>query len=213
MHQAFEKLPAQKRQMIIDAAIDEFGRKGYRAASTDLITEKAGVSKGIVFYYFKNKKNLYLYTIEHSVELLLEGMLRNIRSIKSPDFFTRIKDMVLARIRATVQYPLETQLLIKAFSEIPADMEKELRQIRARQFQLVREWRKEHLFAYFDTAAIRSGVSVQSAIEFIELVFDQLGQKYLLLYKGREKELLENPRPILDELDTFIDFIKLGIFR
>lgn len=46
------------RDKIIDAAIDVFSEKGYSRASIDEIAVRAGVSKGLIFWYFKSKKNL-----------------------------------------------------------------------------------------------------------------------------------------------------------
>ena len=61
MAQEFSDLPAEKRRQITNAAIQVFAEKGYRQANTRDIAAKAGISKGLLFYYFKNKKSLYLY--------------------------------------------------------------------------------------------------------------------------------------------------------
>ena len=37
-----------------------------KKASTDDIAAKAGISKGLLFYYFHNKKELYLYLLEYA---------------------------------------------------------------------------------------------------------------------------------------------------
>ena len=60
MAQEFSDLPAEKRRQITNAAIQVFAEKGYRQANTRDIAAKAGISKGLLFYYFKNKKSLYL---------------------------------------------------------------------------------------------------------------------------------------------------------
>ncbi|UNC92066.1 TetR/AcrR family transcriptional regulator [Candidatus Contubernalis alkaliaceticus] len=59
MNKTFMKLSAEKRKNIINTAIREFAQKGYTAASTDSICNAAGISKGTLFYYIKNKKNLF----------------------------------------------------------------------------------------------------------------------------------------------------------
>ncbi len=46
------------RDKIIEAAIEVFSEKGYTGASIDEIAARAGVSKGLVFWYYKSKKNL-----------------------------------------------------------------------------------------------------------------------------------------------------------
>mgnify|MGYP001006429114 FL=1 len=57
----------QKRQRVIRASIEEFA-KGYEVASTNEIVRKAGISKGLLFHYFGNKKNLYMSVFREVVQ-------------------------------------------------------------------------------------------------------------------------------------------------
>lgn len=68
----FEALPLEKQQRILNAAIEVFAQNEYKRASTDDIAAKAGISKGLLFYYFKNKKQLYLYTYNYVEEKVTE---------------------------------------------------------------------------------------------------------------------------------------------
>lgn len=51
----FERLPAERQEAIVNAAVEAFGRNDYKNASTESIARKAGISKGLLFFYFKNK--------------------------------------------------------------------------------------------------------------------------------------------------------------
>ena len=64
----FERLPVERREAIVNAAVEAFGRNDYKNASTESIARKAGISKGLLFFYFKNKKELYLYLMEYLME-------------------------------------------------------------------------------------------------------------------------------------------------
>lgn len=46
------------RARILDAALAEFGARGYLAASIDEIAARAGVTKGAVYYWFEDKDDL-----------------------------------------------------------------------------------------------------------------------------------------------------------
>lgn len=61
----FEKLPCEKQIEIINAAIEVFGRNEHKKASTEEISRRAGISKGMLFYYFKDKKSLYIYDLDY----------------------------------------------------------------------------------------------------------------------------------------------------
>ena len=49
----------QRKDRILEAALIEFADKGYKKASTNTIVREAGVSKGLLFHYYKSKKDLY----------------------------------------------------------------------------------------------------------------------------------------------------------
>jgi AcrR family transcriptional regulator len=48
------------RQRLLQAALDLFTDKGYAATSVREIVDKAGVTKPMLYYYFKNKEAIYL---------------------------------------------------------------------------------------------------------------------------------------------------------
>ncbi|HWQ80520.1 MAG TPA: TetR/AcrR family transcriptional regulator, partial [Anaerovoracaceae bacterium] len=60
----FEKLSESRQEQILQVCMEEFIEKGYDNASTNTIVKRLGISKGLLFLYFKNKKNLYLYIVE-----------------------------------------------------------------------------------------------------------------------------------------------------
>ena len=59
MNPRFRELPEEKQLRILNAAMEVFAQNDYKKVSTDLIAAKAEVSKGLLFYYFRNKKELY----------------------------------------------------------------------------------------------------------------------------------------------------------
>ena len=51
---------ADREQQILDAAVAEFGGRGYAHASMAAIARRAGISKPLVYEYFGSKEGLYL---------------------------------------------------------------------------------------------------------------------------------------------------------
>ncbi len=49
----------ETKQRILNAAVEEFVEYGYDGAHMQRIAEKSGTNKSIIYYYFKNKENLY----------------------------------------------------------------------------------------------------------------------------------------------------------
>ena len=58
---------ANVRQRLLDAALQLFSTKGYAATSVRELVEAAGVTKPVLYYYFKNKEGLYLALMEDAL--------------------------------------------------------------------------------------------------------------------------------------------------
>lgn len=80
MTELFGRIPEEKRNRIIEAAMNEFAVFGYRNANTNKIARNAGISVGSLFQYFENKEDLFLTTIKYiatemkiALELIMTG--------------------------------------------------------------------------------------------------------------------------------------------
>jgi AcrR family transcriptional regulator len=56
------------KEKIIKAAIKVFSAKGYDGATMDEIARASRLTKPMIYYHFKNKKDLYLYLLESHTE-------------------------------------------------------------------------------------------------------------------------------------------------
>lgn len=211
MYERFEKLNASKQQAILDACISEFADKGYLNASTNAIAQKAGIAKGLLFYYFKNKKNLYLYILEHICTSIKNEIVSGMQQIESEDFFERIKALSVIRISTYGKFSDEYQLLMQAVSYSPEDIKLETETMYLDYYTSLNAEIKKQVYSYFGKVSLKPGVLASDASEFFSLVFDHLTQKYLKLYLGRAAELADNPAPLFSEIDRYIDLIKTGI--
>jgi AcrR family transcriptional regulator len=58
--------PDRTRRAILDAATDEFVKKGFAGASVNEIAERANVNKRMLYHYFGKKDQLYVAVLERS---------------------------------------------------------------------------------------------------------------------------------------------------
>ena len=61
MNPKFFQLPEEKQQHIINAAYKVFAGNSYKKAPMSEIADECGISKALLFHYFENKKELYLF--------------------------------------------------------------------------------------------------------------------------------------------------------
>ncbi|MGK2955319.1 MAG: TetR/AcrR family transcriptional regulator [Solirubrobacterales bacterium] len=67
------RLPAaERRELILDAAIDAFADTGYHQTSLTEVARRAGVSKALIYDHFSSKQELYRELLETYVHELLE---------------------------------------------------------------------------------------------------------------------------------------------
>jgi len=54
----YEKIRKEKKQLIMDAALELFANNGYASTSISQIAEKTSISKGLMYNYFSSKEEL-----------------------------------------------------------------------------------------------------------------------------------------------------------
>ncbi len=65
----------QTRNAILAAAIERFGREGYRSTSVADIARHAGVGGTVAYAYFPNKEALFLAAVDEDAAAVIEGGL------------------------------------------------------------------------------------------------------------------------------------------
>jgi AcrR family transcriptional regulator len=69
-----EKRYEQKRIEILKSAASAFRKKGFHGASMDEISDRLLMTKGSLYYYFKNKEDLLYACHEYSMNRLLQTL-------------------------------------------------------------------------------------------------------------------------------------------
>lgn len=116
MNGKFFDLNKEKQDRMINAALKVFALHGYRHASTDDIVREAGISKGLLFHYFKNKIGVYTFVFEYSVRYMILELNSTVDE-KCTDLFELMKQVECARMHAMRGYPYMQQFLNRSLSE------------------------------------------------------------------------------------------------
>ncbi len=69
-----KELKEKRINDILDAAVSEFVEKGYENASMDSIAERAGITKGGVYYHFASKDQMLVMANERFMQPVMEMM-------------------------------------------------------------------------------------------------------------------------------------------
>jgi AcrR family transcriptional regulator len=80
------------RKQMLAAAIDCFARHGYRGTSIDRIAREVGVTKGALYYHFRDKEDLLFAAVTERVGEFERKVLREVDP--APDALTTLRRVV-----------------------------------------------------------------------------------------------------------------------
>ena len=134
MNERFFELKKDRQDQIINGAMRVFAENGYRHASTDEMVAAAGISKGLLFHYFKSKKGTFQFLYEYGSRYALIEMREAVRRAGC-DFFEMYRLLAKADAAILKKYPFLLLYLKRADRDIAQndpsvgdDIPEELRQ-------------------------------------------------------------------------------------
>ena len=79
------RLPAaERRQQLLDVALEVFSRRGFHPTSMNEVAEAAGVTKPVLYQHFTSKRQLYLELLDDVGGRLLEAVAKATASAVGP---------------------------------------------------------------------------------------------------------------------------------
>jgi AcrR family transcriptional regulator len=132
--------PGARRRAILDAALAVFAEHGYEAARLDEVAARAGVAKGTLYLYFKDKEALFESLIRNAVDPIVERL----QAVSTaPDLpFAQVLDILFGVFQSEVlgtDRKLLLRLIIAEGPRFPAIAEFHYRNVVARILPLIRK--------------------------------------------------------------------------
>lgn len=100
----FFRLDEDKRERVIRAAIDEFRKNGFENAKVGVIAQVANVANGSIYQYFDDKRELFLYCVNWTVENYIREIDRRI-PLAAMDLFEYFQTGIMDRAGFARQEP------------------------------------------------------------------------------------------------------------
>jgi AcrR family transcriptional regulator len=108
----FLRIPEEKRERILQAAISEFSSRGYESANTNTIAQAAGISVGSLYKYFENKEDLFLTTVNYGAAVLKATLDEIIQG--EEDILLKVEKV----LRTIQKHSRESAGLIRLYNEM-----------------------------------------------------------------------------------------------
>ena len=116
MNERFFSLPEEKQQAIINAGYRVFSQNSYKNSPMSEIADAAGISKSLLFHYFHNKKELYMFLWDKCAQTTIE-YLTKYDCYGQINLFESMERGMRAKMEIIRRYPDMASFTIKAFYE------------------------------------------------------------------------------------------------
>jgi TetR/AcrR family transcriptional regulator len=199
----FLSLDTEKQDRIINAAIKEFAQKGYDNASTNEIVKEAGISKGILFHYFNNKKQLFFFLFDYCYNTVADEFYKKV-DLTERDFFKRIRQAVQIKMKLQAKYPDILTFIQEAFiqdsAEIKVEFDKKKQELTAINTEIIYEG--------IDLSKFRDDVDVKKILKIISWTFEKMSDEELAKAKMIPGHTIDFERIYIEAEEYFEILIK-----
>ena len=145
------RIQTEKRDVILEAALDVFSAHGFRGATIDQIAEAAGMSKPNLLYYFRSKEDIH----ETLIKRLLDTWLAPLREMDAEgDPITEIRSYIRRKLEMARDFPRESRLfaneIIQGAPRIMPMLESELKPLVDEKAEIIKGWIRAGKLARID---------------------------------------------------------------
>lgn len=190
---------------LIDAGLDEFSMKNYRNASLNKIIENAGISKGTFYYYFKDKKALYMYIFKSvygaEEEFINNRMNEFTGDYKIKNIFDKFKLQFQIGGEFAAAYPKYYKFITMVLKEKKSEIDEDVKT----SSEITGNIWLDNLIE----KAIEDGdFNLRFNTAFIKRIMRYLFQNYFEIFNEDEDYELDK---MLENADNFAEFLKYGL--
>lgn len=145
------RIQIEKRELIIEAALEIFAQHGFRGATIDQIAEAAGMSKPNLLYYFKSKDDIHRTLIQRLLDTWL-APLREIDDVGDP--VTELRSYIRRKLEMARDYPRESRLfaneILQGAPRVLPMLEGELKSLVDEKVEIIKGWMRAGKIARTD---------------------------------------------------------------
>lgn len=174
----FYNLEPQKRRAILDSAGAEFAAEGFSKASFNRIIEKAGISKGAMYYYFDDKADLYATVLKEAFERFFEGKVLRIPQVSTAEEFVAEVESYLHKVISYAHsHPLDIALFRRLLNEPVPQSDPQGESVLAAMRAQAERFTGEMIRAGQRVGAVRTDIDFELLVELARAL-DEVGDSW-----------------------------------
>ncbi len=201
-HEKFESLPQERQDALLNAAVETFGLNDYKNASTEDIARRAGISKGLLFFYFKNKSDLYLYLMERVMDKV-ERFVIDEGYYAIDDFFELFRYAAYSKRDVFEKFPYLLEYSVRAFYPQHKDIKHTMNDWMQHQIDFM----FERYFSHVNFDKFREDVDPKYVVNMMVWIADGYLHQQLSLNKRIDMDEL------IHEFDRWCNMLKTYAYK
>lgn len=171
MNDKFFELEKDRQLAIINAGLEVFAKNDYKKASTQEIATKAGVSKGLLFYYFHNKQELYEFLFSYTSEKIKENVAQA-DFYEITDFFEIMEYSANVKVKLLVNTPYIMDFVTRGYYAQNSEVKESLGNNSSEELKNI----YDIYFKNVNTEKFKEGINPKDVYEMI--VYMTIGYMY-----------------------------------
>ncbi len=210
--ETYYNLTDEKKNRILNASIKEFAKNSFFKTSMQSIAKRAGISKGSMYQYFKDKKELYVYIFKYAIEKKFSYFDPLIERSKTESFYKIFEEMLYLATKLGIEHPdlydMSNNLneLYSSTNKIAREIVGEINQmINVEGVKLYSRFVYESIDIAIMNGEIRNDIDKKLIYFFIDRVIQTFGQ-YMM-----DKLFLITQQDIEKHVKQVISILKEGI--
>lgn len=200
-------LESKRKNLILNAALEEFATKGFDEASTNVIAKESGISKGLMFHYVKSKKDLFLFLYDYCTDMIHKEYL-DVMNFTEKDIFEKLRQSYLLQIELLQKHPWIFEFIKITTTTKCDEINKELEKRIDEKQSLCHET----MFDIVDESKFREDLDVERCKQHI--FWSNIGFTNQILEDIRNPEVNElNYDNIIAELDGYLHELRKIFYK
>lgn len=194
-----EEKTSRTRERILTAAIEEFGTKGYAAATVGEICGEHNITKGLLYHNFASKEELYLACVSRCFEQVTNYL-------QGQESGAELQRYMERRFQFFSAYPLYARIFFEAVLQPPEKLKTAIQE-RKKEFDAFNRIVYRNAL---ENLTLREGVTEQDALDYYEIMQEMFnGYFSSSAYAGKDLQFLGSEHE--SRLAKILDLMLYGI--
>lgn len=160
------------KNKILMAALEEFSINSYEKSSINKICENGKISKGVMYHYFKNKDELYLYCIRYCYDLTIEYYNSSLKECKT--WKESIENYFKIRYMMFLEKPEIMKVIFLSILKEPEHLFDEIEKLKNE----LKEINYNFFLKILKKTPLRKELSINEIVEVIEMMENMLNKTF-----------------------------------